>query len=429
MTAYERIFEFVSSLKIVDTHEHLPDRPERRDRPTDVLREYLLHYFDKDLISAGMPEKTLEAVRDSGSPLMERWLAVEPWWQLAGNTGYCRALELAAKGLHGVDGIRRDTIEALDASFQKSLDDPNWFRTVLQDRCNIAVSILDYWADYKTAPPCDSLFRPVWRIDGHVLQQDAGGTIAHLQERNGMCVRSFGDYLELIDADIALSARLGYIGFKLGLAYQRSLRFDRGGYGEASEQFEQMMAGYTGKLWSGSASQAPKALQDYCLHRCLRAIERTGLPLQVHTGLQEGNGNQWGHSDPMLLNNLFGQYPDLKFDLFHIGYPNWMALAALAKNFPNVYIDMCWAHIISPEASVNALMEYLDSVPSNKISAFGGDYLFVDGVYGHQLLARRNVSRALANKVEQGVFDEDMARVLARRLLVENPAALFQLNL
>lgn len=32
---------------------------------------------------------------------------------------------------------------------------------------------------------------------------------------------------------------------------------------------------------------------------------------------------------------------------------------------------------------VNALLEWFDTVPLNKISAFGGDYLSVDGVYGH----------------------------------------------
>jgi hypothetical protein len=44
----------------------------------------------------------------------------------------------------------------------------------------------------------------------------------------------------------------------------------------------------------------------------------------------------------------------------------------------------------------SALVEWLDTVPANKISAFGGDYIFVDGVYGHQYLARQNVARALA---------------------------------
>jgi hypothetical protein len=55
-------------------------------------------------------------------------------------------------------------------------------------------------------------------------------------------------------------------------------------------------------------------------------------------------------------------------------------VGALAKNFPNVLIDMCWAHIVSPRASIDALAAWLETVLVNKINGFGGDYLFVDGV-------------------------------------------------
>lgn len=425
MNAYESIFEYVSGLPVVDTHEHLPDRGAGREKPTDVLKEYLTHYFDKDLISAGMPPATLEFARDIGKPLMDRWKAVEPYWSLASNTGYARALDIAARDLHRVDGISSGTIEELDASFQRSLEDPLWFRHVLKDRCNIVVSILDRWMDYATAPRWEDLFAPVWRIDGLVLMPGFGSEAARLEARLGLKIRSFGDYLEAIDADIGMSARLGYCGFKLGVAYQRSLNFERSGFAEAELEFNALVSSSYEPIWQRQSASAPKALQDYCLHRALRAVERTGLPLQVHTGLQEGNGNRWANSDPLLLNNLFSQYPGLRFDLFHIGYPNWTALSALAKNYTNVYIDLCWANIVSPEACVNAVMEYLDSVPSNKISAFGGDYLMIDPVYGHLKLARQNISRALSLKVERGAFDVDAAKVYARRMFLENPAALY----
>ena len=133
------------------------------------------------------------------------------------------------------------------------------------------------------------------------------------------------------------------------------------------------------------------------------------------------------HSDPSLLSNLFLEYPDVDFDIFHIGYPYQHVVSVLAKNFPNVYIDMCWAHVISPRASVDALVEWVDSVPVNKISAFGGDYRFVDGVYGHQYLARVNVSKALAKTVEDGVLDVDRAKEIAGMLFYQNPLKLFKL--
>ena len=427
MSHYDQVYDYVSGLTIIDTHEHLPDHGDKREKPTDVLREYLWHYFDKDLISAGMPPPLLEQIRDHSRPLMERWRLVEPYWQLAANTGYGRALDLTARGLYGIGKIGGDTLEELDAAFQKSLADPDWFRKVLRDKCRIAVSVLDGWVDYENQPWCSDLFAPVWRIDNLVLLSGFKNALTGLETRNKLRVHSFSDYLAMIDADIETSARLGYCGYKLGLAYNRTLRFERGSYAQASEAFDDLAAGADRQTARQLQPEVPRVLQDYCLHRCLQAIEKTGRTLQIHTGLQEGNGNTWANSDPLLLNNLFLQYPGLKFDLFHIGYPHWQSLAALAKNFPNVFIDMCWAHIISPEACVSALMEYLDSVPSNKISAFGGDYLMVDPVYGHQLMARRNVSRALAAKVDQDVFDLDTARLLARRLFIDNPAALFHL--
>jgi hypothetical protein len=88
---------------------------------------------------------------------------------------------------------------------------------------------------------------------------------------------------------------------------------------------------------------------------------------------------------------------------------------------------MCWAHIISPSACVRALDDFLDAVPCNKISAFGGDYLFADGVYGHLRLARENVARTLSGKVERGVFSEEMAVRIARALFYENPKRIFKL--
>ena len=146
------------------------------------------------------------------------------------------------------------------------------------------------------------------------------------------------------------------------------------------------------------------------------------------TGIQEGNGNYVYHSDPSLLTNLFVEYPDIRFDCFHIGYPYQQVLAALAKNFRNVFIDFCWAHIISPAASVTAMAEYLDSVPANKISGFGGDYCFVDGIFGHQAMARENIARTLAGRVDLGRCDLDRAKQLATMLLHDNPVAIFGLE-
>jgi hypothetical protein len=67
-------------------------------------------------------------------------------------------------------------------------------------------------------------------------------------------------------------------------------------------------------------------------------------------------------------------------------------------------------------------------MPLNKVSAFGGDYVFIDGVYGHLKLAQQNVAKALSIKVDEGLFDIDKAKEVANMLFYDNPKNIFRLK-
>ena len=86
---------------------------------------------------------------------------------------------------------------------------------------------------------------------------------------------------------------------------------------------------------------------------------------------------------------------------------------------------MCWMHIISPSRSQTALSDWLDEVPANKIFGFGGDYHFVEGVYGHSVIARENIARVLANKVDNCDYKLEQAKTYASWLLRDNAVKLF----
>jgi hypothetical protein len=75
------------------------------------------------------------------------------------------------------------------------------------------------------------------------------------------------------------------------------------------------------------------------------------------------------------------------------------------------------------------LHEWLDMVPESKISAFGGDYCFVEGVCGHAEMAREDVARVLTKRVLWGYIGEDEAMPLAVKLLRTNAAELFRIAL
>jgi len=83
--------------------------------------------------------------------------------------------------------------------------------------------------------------------------------------------------------------------------------------------------------------------------------------------------------------------------------------------------------VISPAVGRRALDEWLETVPGNKIMAFGGDYRIPEGAYAHAVMAREVVAKVLAAKVEEGYFSEGEAKTLAKRLLHDNAYELFRL--
>jgi hypothetical protein len=164
------------------------------------------------------------------------------------------------------------------------------------------------------------------------------------------------------------------------------------------------------------------------MHRVLDLAKEFYIPVQIHTGLQAGNGNIIINSKPTHLVNLFMEYPDVNFCIFHSSYPYGGELSTLAKNFPNVFIDMCWSAIISPSYSKRYLHEWIETVPANKIMAFGGDYGVVECAYAHSVMARRIVAEVLIEKVTDGYMTEAEALNVANRILSENAMEIFRLG-
>jgi len=246
-----------------------------------------------------------------------------------------------------------------------------------------------------------------------------------------MHIHSLDDLLETMTRAFERARSAGVVAVKVGVAYNRSLRFEKVAKADAERVFNQLSR-Y--RVLSGVDVQRPpvswceaQPLQDYLLHQAIQLSLDFDLPIQVHTGLQEGNGNVIANANPVHLVNLFLEYGEACFDIFHAGYPYVSEVATLAKNFPNVYVDMCWVYAISPCAARRALHEFIETVPANKIFGFGGDYIFVEGTYGHAEMARETLCQVLAEKVLMGYLSEEEANTLAHKLLRSNAERLYGL--
>ena len=89
---------------------------------------------------------------------------------------------------------------------------------------------------------------------------------------------------------------------------------------------------------------------------------------------------------------------------------------------------MCWAWIINPIAAKDFLKKYLVTAPTNKILTFGGDYLNVEQVLGHAVIARRDIALALSELVEEGWLSLDDALGLVDPIMHGNARRLFRLE-
>ncbi|MFW6016821.1 MAG: amidohydrolase family protein [bacterium] len=429
---YKEILNEVEKIPVIDTHEHLPSKEENLDQDRDILNEYLSHYMSSDLISAGLGHDRLKKVKDSSIPILKRWEIVEPYWEQCRYTGYGRALDISVNKIYNIESINKNTIEELNEKF-KEKNKPGHFKYVLKDLCGIKLSILDAW-DGRFG--CDeNLFRRVWQILNYIipmpLQIPEGGldVISWLENQYNISINSLDNWMHAFDLELEDNLNNGIIGIKNILGYFRPLKFDKVDYKIAKNKFASDMEKWkVNDRKEGKNIRFSTEVQDFMMHYILSVINKKELFMQVHTGLLEGNGDIITNSNPALMCNLFNDYTDVTFDIFHIGYPYYAETSALGKMFPNVFIDMCWAHIISPAASVQALNDFMDAVPFNKISAFGGDYLFVDAIYGHLHIARKNVSKVLCQKVKENIFSIEKAIEIAWHLFYHNPIKIFDLE-
>ena len=156
-----------------------------------------------------------------------------------------------------------------------------------------------------------------------------------------------------------------------------------------------------------------------------------GLPVKLHTGYYAGqNGMPLGRvaGNPAEAAELCRKSPQTQFVFMHIAYPYWQPLIAVAKHYTNAHIDMCWAWMIDPVASMQFLKSYLLAAPSNKVFTFGGDYLHVECVLGHARIARRGITRSLCELVDEGWLGRHDALELVEPLLHGNAHRVFQLK-
>ena len=84
-------------------------------------------------------------------------------------------------------------------------------------------------------------------------------------------------------------------------------------------------------------------LLDYVVDEIVRFAADEDLVVCVHTAY-------WGDFrmlDPAHMIPVLQRHPKTRFDIYHLGYPYVRDALMLGKGFSNVWLNLCWTHIIS----------------------------------------------------------------------------------
>ena len=416
----KRIAEGVGAIRMIDTHEHLSPEKQRAGQKLSLFTT--LHYTISDMWAAGLDRRLADSVfSDPEVPLETKWALFAPYWANTRNTAYSRNLLRAVKDLYGIDRIDESTYRELSEKIQQS-NHPGWYEEVLKRRAGIDLAICDSGLETREMDP--GLFRGVIRFDDFLL---VWKSFAEVEKTWGVEIKTLEDWEKALDKAFGQVKNWGYVGVKCGIAYNRTLSFEPVARPAAEKIFNMLAADRN--LFDSLSFQEKKPLQDYMFSRIAELCARYDLPLQVHTGLFYDTWRNVTQADPSRLIPFILNHRCTRFVLMHCGYPYGRELLAMAKNLPNVTLDMCWIYIISPRFAADFIDEAIETLPRDKVLGFGGDYVVPEGSYGHAMLCREVVSRVLADKVLAGYWSEEEALSYARAILRENAIKVFKLKL
>ncbi len=430
-STYARLRAYADTIRVVNAHEHQRWFAEHEGHPYNFYTLLAHSYLKCDLISAGASELKPEIVNQGN--LEALWKSCGPYFDFCRNTSYYRQFLAGFRLLYGFNdaSFTKENVEALSAQITANYDRrEEWYERAFR-RAGFEIMLVDqYWNAFNTDLD-QRYFALVFNINPLVYsignrerltakESSAETNIYKLAQEEGQPIETLADYLAAADRLFLKFQKHAVICLKNSLAYGRSLDFALVSYADAQKLFAKP---------SGFLSEPEKkSLQDFMFHWIIEKSIALDLPIQIHTGYLDGNGNVLENGRPTKLNNLFLKYPQAKFVLFHGGYPWIGEYTALGKMFPNVSLDLVWLPQISREAAIKGLDEMLDTVPYNKFF-WGGDCHSIEESAGSLIFGKDVVAQVLATRVDGGSMTEDLAREIVRRIFRENALRFFKLEI
>jgi uncharacterized protein len=409
----------IQSLRLIDTHEHMCKEKDYLEQAPDILEQLFHNYPSSDLVVAGAEKDAMKRLLNRGDPdIAGRFRGIQAAWETMQFTGYGEGVRLAAKQVYGLDELTPDGLAAAQEK-NRALVQPGERLRLLRDVANLDHIQTD---DFRFACLPDASGPGFFLYDISWAGFSSGeDETKQIRDETGIAVRNLATLREAMESIFSKYATYA-IAVKTQHAYSRTLRWEERDEADVARVLEKRLGG------AELDTEEKLVLGDWSLARGAELAARNNLPVKIHTGYYAGSGYMRmdrisaEHLCPLLI-----RYPDTRFVLMHVSYPYSDEIVALAKHFPNVYIDMCWAWSIDPYSCADFVRRMIHAAPANKLFAFGGDSFWPAISVAYSIQCRRWLTRALEAEVRDGLLSEKQAIDLATRWMRGNQEACFDI--
>jgi predicted TIM-barrel fold metal-dependent hydrolase len=151
---------------------------------------------------------------------------------------------------------------------------------------------------------------------------------------------------------------------------------------------------------------------DRTLYPVYAKAAECGLIVALHTGINYGVTHPMRHDDPLQLDDLACDFPDLKLIAAHAGWPWVPQMVAVARKHPNVYMEfggLAPKYVGASGTGWEVMRRFMDSVCQDQ-SLYGTDW----PVMNHERTLAEWREMGLKPQVEEKLLGGNAARLLGR---------------
>lgn len=395
---YKELIGYSNTLKIIDAHEHMIS-PEEHSKKYLSFWDFLFSYVKWDMASAGMPRKYMGYYPKNDSDAIVLFNEIEPYMEAVQYGSFMHSVNVTLQRFYGFEKITRDNFIEIGHKLNKNNSKEDYIKTLRA--ANIVKMIVQSDVNYA-----DSMFL---NVTPSGFQYKMKEKIKKMCKENASI--TLKDVMEVYDQEIKMEKERGSKSIKF---FSPAVFIEPYDTIKAKEQFELFKIGQD----FGDRS----ALSRFIYEEQIKITAKYKMIVNIHLGVWMDITDK----SPSILFPIVEKHPEATFEIYHMGIPYIRETAFLGKNYPNVYLNMCWASATSESMFLNSLDEWIDLVPTNKIIAFGGDLRTLPiHVVGELEVVKQNLCLVLSNRIKRGRMDMEGAKKILKAWFYDNPARLY----